>query len=108
MRADLAEDAQVDGSGDLTVKSSVRRLASSFGVSKDTAARAVRRLVAAGVVERISQDHGENRRFRPARYRLTTERAAGTSRLIESRARRRPHSSSAQPVLFELDGTPPQ
>ena len=48
---------------------SARSIAAALGVSKDTAARAVRRLTDAGLMQRLER-HGDDGRFRAGRYRL--------------------------------------
>jgi DNA-binding transcriptional ArsR family regulator len=52
---ELLLDATLQARGDLSTQASARVLAGRLGVSKDTAARALRRLVSAGLV--LRQDH---------------------------------------------------
>jgi DNA-binding transcriptional MocR family regulator len=47
-----------------------RRLAGDLGLSKDTASRAVQRLIAAGLVERIERRDDSTGRFRAIAYRV--------------------------------------
>ena len=48
---------------------SARSIAAALGVSKDTAARAVRRLTDAGLMQRLER-HGDDGRFTAGCYRL--------------------------------------
>jgi hypothetical protein len=50
--ADIALDAEADSEGRLVAATNVRRIAADLGISKDTAARALGRLVDAGLVVR--------------------------------------------------------
>jgi hypothetical protein len=50
--ADIALDAEADAHGNLVAATNVRRIADHLGISKDTAARALGRLVDAGLVVR--------------------------------------------------------
>lgn len=50
--ADIALDAEADADGNLVAATNVRRIAGDLGISKDTAARALGRLVDAGLVVR--------------------------------------------------------
>jgi hypothetical protein len=59
-------DASVDG---ITSASTIRSVAVDLGVAKNTAHRAVARLVAAGLVEPV-QERAQDGRFRHGRYRL--------------------------------------
>jgi DNA-binding GntR family transcriptional regulator len=74
---ELVMDASVDARGRFVASTNVRRLAASLGVSKDTAARAVARLVRAGVVERNTNARGERGTFPTAVYVIDVERVAG-------------------------------
>jgi hypothetical protein len=56
--ADLALDVAPDGAGTAVVAISARRVAAQFGMTKDTAARALRRLTAAGILYRRPQETG--------------------------------------------------
>lgn len=49
---------------------SARILARRLGVDKDTAARALRRLAAVGVIDHLGQDHASGGRFAAGSYRL--------------------------------------
>jgi DNA-binding IclR family transcriptional regulator len=62
---ELAVSESCDGAASV----SARSIAVALGVSKDTAARAVRRLTDAGLMKRLER-HGDDGRFRAGRYRL--------------------------------------
>jgi hypothetical protein len=49
---DLALDAEMSVDGEMVAATTVRRLATNVGLNKDTAARAVARLIAAGLLRR--------------------------------------------------------
>jgi hypothetical protein len=68
--ADLCLDAEPAGAGAHVVATSARRVGAHLGISKDTAARALRRLIAAGVVRRRPQDAGIAGRFTSGSYEL--------------------------------------
>lgn len=68
--ADLALDVATDGAGTAVVAISCRRVADQFGITKDTAARALRRLTAAGIIYRRPQETGPAGRFSPGTYEL--------------------------------------
>ena len=68
--ADLALDAEHDGAGAWVVTTSARRVAAHLGVGKDTAARALRRLVSIGLLERSPQSAGPAGRFGTGSYEL--------------------------------------
>lgn len=55
---ELVLDGDVNEHGALSASTNVRRLAAQVGVSKDTAARALQRLVHAGIVRREVADRG--------------------------------------------------
>lgn len=55
---ELVLDGDVDEHGALSASTNVRRLAAQVGMSKDTAARALQRLVHAGIVRRDVADRG--------------------------------------------------
>jgi DNA-binding IclR family transcriptional regulator len=74
---DMAADAERDGSGRLVVVTNVRQLASNLGLSKDTVARALGRLVDAGLVARPSAGRTQGGTFGPGVYVLAAERLAG-------------------------------
>lgn len=68
--ADLCLDARPDDGGVLVVAASARRVAADIGVGKDTAARALRRLMVAGVLSRRAQPTDEAGRFGRCLYEL--------------------------------------
>jgi hypothetical protein len=90
----------------LVARSNVRQLALDLGLSKDTAARAVRRLAAAGLVERTASQRTDHGRFGSTGYRLDAARL----RLVDdhgppvsrTRVRAKP---SAQATLFDTGST---
>lgn len=65
---DLIDDARVDALGRTVVSSSVRRLAENLGVSKDTTARALRRLTAGDLIAALPARRGEGGRFGGGAY----------------------------------------
>lgn len=73
---DLLLDATRDERGPLVAVTNVRRLAANLGVSKDTAARALRRLADAGLVARHEQ-RAERGTFATVAYTVSVERLAG-------------------------------
>ena len=66
--ADVIEDAAPDGAGRVVAVTSARRLAANLGVSKDTAARALGRLIGAGLLERVAVGRVGRGRFGTASY----------------------------------------
>ena len=68
--AELHLDASPDGPGATVVATSARRVAAHLGITKDTAARALRRLTAAGMVRRRPQATSAAGRFAPGTYEL--------------------------------------
>ena len=77
--ADLALDAEYDGAGVGVVTTSARQVATHLGVGKDTAARALRRLAAIGLVERRPQRPDPGGRFGPGSYELRVAAPMATS-----------------------------
>ncbi len=68
--ADVAMDAQPDGDGVEVVATSARLVAAHLGIAKDTAARALRRLSAAGILCRRPQGTSAAGRFSAGTYEL--------------------------------------
>ena len=68
--ADLALDVATDGAGTAVVAISARRVAAQFGIAKDTAAGALRRLTEVGILSRRPQETGPTGRFSPGTYEL--------------------------------------
>lgn len=112
---DLAEDAEQDAVGRRVVRSNVRALAANLGVSKDTAARALRRLATADLIASLPSERDARGRFGSGAYELRTQGCAiptadaasiaapapGRRRLPQSlRARSAPFP---QPSLFDAD-----
>jgi hypothetical protein len=113
---ELVLDATPDDTGRLIASTNVRRLAADVGVSKDTAARAVARLVRAGVVERVTSARGERGTFPAAVYAVDVARVAGLSAdnhittsepqppspTQRTRTHSTPRINTPQPSLFDL------
>lgn len=102
---DLTDDAEVDAAGRLVVRCSVRALAANLGVSKDTAARSVRRLTRLGLVVPLPIARLEGGRFGTAAYAITTPcpTAPQPSQPLARPARRRPaNAEPAQASLFDV------
>lgn len=74
--ADLALVVVPDAAGTAVVEISARRLAAQFGITKDTAARALRRLKTAGLLHRRPQGTGPAGRFTPGTYEVRLPWAA--------------------------------
>jgi DNA-binding MarR family transcriptional regulator len=86
----------------LTSTASVRAIAADLGVAKNTAHRAIARLVRAGVADPV-QERDPRGRFRPGRYRLnlTDLSVAPTLTPRSPRPRSRPRVAPAQLSLLE-------
>jgi hypothetical protein len=89
---------------------SVRRLAEDLSVSKDTAARALKRLIGHGLLVRRPGGHSASGRFNSGGYEIRPERLAGVAVELAVPSppvgRHRPRQRSprqAQPALFELE-----
>jgi hypothetical protein len=100
---DLLTDATPVGA-ELAACSNVRRVAEHLGVSKDTAARAVNRLMRAGIVERGDVARSSAGVFLPSTYLLRVEPLRGAIDLAPSRstndaAARRPRSRQTRSRL---------
>ena len=65
---DLIEEARVDSQGRRVATSSVRRLAENLGVSKDTTARALRRLTSAQLIAALPATRSDSGRFGGGAY----------------------------------------
>jgi DNA-binding transcriptional MocR family regulator len=78
--ADLCLDARPDAGGVVVVVASARQVAANVGVGKDTAARALRRLAAAGVLRRRPQATDDAGRFGCCTYELDMEFRPGAPR----------------------------
>ena len=109
---DLIDDARVDAIGRTVASSSVRRLAANLGVSKDSTARALRRLTASDLIAALPAGRGEGGRFGSGAYLIRSvpspddvrsDRRNGPARVTTGRARR-PQvrgCETAQPSLFD-------
>jgi DNA-binding transcriptional ArsR family regulator len=76
---EVALDAHRDDHGRLLAVTNVRRIARHLGISKDTAARALRRLAEAGLVERQSR-RDESGTFSASVYVVCLDHCSGLSR----------------------------
>lgn len=109
---DMVADAARDAAGELVVTTNVRRLASNLGLSKDTASRAICRLVDAKLVSRRPVGRSSAGTFGPGTYALAGTRLAcllsgeptePQGRPSTSPRRRRPQPSPPdQDSLFDL------
>ena len=97
--------ADVSGPGDPVVRTNVRQLAARLGLSKDTAARALRRLRSAGLVERQDARQASGA-FGPVSYVVRLERVPGVALRPVERPTRPPTASAArrpsQGSLFDV------
>lgn len=105
---DLIEDARVDSLGRRVAMSSVRRLANNLGVSKDTMARALRRLTSAELIAALPAPRADRGRFGGGAYLIrpaaSPEGTAAGEAVVAPRARRRPRVRSLEvppPSLFD-------
>lgn len=117
---DLLLDATFDERGALVAVTNVRRLAANLGVSKDTAARALRRLAEVGLVARHEQ-RADRGTFATVAYAVSIDLLAGLTLTVNTpindtedttspAARPTPRSRSTRPrtrnteqaSLFEL------
>ena len=109
---DMATDAELDRSGRLVVATNVRQLALNLGLSKDTVARAVGRLVDAGLVARGSTARSAGGTFGRGVYVLADARLArlvptdlagdDERRAAQAGRRRRPPAPAPQESLFDV------
>ena len=114
---DLLDDATVDSLGRRVATSSVRRLAENLGVSKDTTARALRRLTSAQLIEALPAPRAERGRFGGGAYLIcaaasredaTPAAEPGVAPPPSRRSRSR-SAAVSQPSLFDAAielGTP--
>ena len=84
-----------------TSTASVRAIAADLGVSKNTAQRALGRLVRAGVTDPV-QERDPQRRFRPGRYRLNVTDLLPTAATPTPRRLRPRSGRQATPVQLSL------
>ncbi|MBW3547437.1 MAG: helix-turn-helix domain-containing protein [Actinobacteria bacterium] len=94
---ELALDAEADAHGNLVAATNVRRIAGDLGISKDTAARALSRLVDAGLVVRHCR-RGAGGHFVRSLYELRLDPDAGVTVVAPS-----PGPTSPCPVLGDTD-----
>lgn len=76
--ADVCLDAESDGAGIQVAATSARRVAAHLGIAKDTAARALRRLTAAGILRRRPQGAGPAGQFTRGIYEVHLPGSATT------------------------------
>ena len=96
----------------------VRRIAANVGLSKDTTARALNRLIAAGLVTRAMRERTASGALASMTYTIRVNRlddvlVATSATAVERHPRSTPARAQAaervepaQSSLFELDGTP--
>lgn len=102
---ELLLTAEPQPDGDLAAAVNVRELAGLTGMSKDTVAGALRRLLTAGVVVRSYDTRRTGGVFPTVRYLLRDERLAGVTfgpRVSTARVRRGGEPAGGQAALFEL------
>lgn len=68
--SDVWIDARPDDAGIVVAATCARRVAANLGIGKETAARALRRLTAAGVLRRRPQGAGAAGQFMPGTYEV--------------------------------------
>jgi hypothetical protein len=93
----VLEDLLTDAAADVVVSSNVRRVAEHVGVSKDTAARALKRLIHVGLVERAEIARSSAGVFAPGAYALCLERLAGVVDLRREARATNDEVTSAKP-----------
>lgn len=115
---DVLCDITTDESGRSTARTSVRRLAAWLDVSKDTAARALARLVDAALLVRHEGARADDGTFTPGYYEVLVDRLEGVAigpdttrgrqRSGLRAAARRPDGQGThqQPALFDFDEAP--
>ena len=97
---DLALDTEADAHGGLVAATNVRRIAANLGISKDTAARALARLVDAGLVVRHRR-RGAGGEFVRSRYELCLDPGDGITAVVTA-----PGRTSPCPVLGDTVAGP--
>ncbi len=118
---DVLLDARQDEQGRLMATTNVRRVSAHVGIAKDTAAKALARLAAGGLLTRRRQRHGAAGKFIPSTYEVCDLAAAGITMVApapnpglaqvrsggEKPGRRREGSRASRPeqrVMFDLAG----
>ena len=109
---DMVCDAERDATGRLVAPTSVRRLAANRGLSKDTVARALTRLIDEGFIRRepVARDPGGS--FTSGRYVLDEIELAlllesnqpATATVAKASRRRSPKTPAPQATLFDPRG----
>jgi hypothetical protein len=109
---DVLCDITMDTSGRATAQTSVRRVAAGVGVSTDTAARALARLIDVGLLCRRDFIRADDGTFTTGSYEVLVDQLDGVTvepHLIAPEAaaevsrRRRGNRQHQQPALFNLD-----
>lgn len=111
-------DVDMDASGRLTARTSVRRVAASLGVSKDTAARALTRLLELGLLIRHGGARAGDGTFSTGSYEVLMDRLDGVTLAMDQgrrpsatasdgHRRRRAARPQRQTALFDLDEATP-
>jgi hypothetical protein len=112
-------DAATEASGRTTALTSARRLAGALGTSKDTAARALARLVDAGLLVRHGGSRAGDGTFTTGSYEVLVDRIDGVTIESEPTGHAPPsviakvsrcgrgERDHQQPSLFELDEAAP-
>ncbi len=95
--ADIVLDAKADTHGNLVAATNVRRIAGDLGIGKDTAARALARLVDAGLVVRHCR-RGTGGQYDRSLYELRLDSADGITVVVPA-----PVPPSPCPVSTETD-----
>lgn len=101
---DVVRDAE-PVAGVLLARTNVRKLAEELALSKDTVARALRRLVQAGALQPRADPRGGSGRFTGIAY-VVTATCVSTARTPTrpNRTQRQPTQTEQQPQLFDIQG----
>ena len=100
--ADVRMDARPDEAGIAVAATSARQVAANLGIGKDTAARALRRLTAAGVLRRRPQGAGATGRFTRGTYEVRLSCSAALAPCRDSADTVR----EARPEIVDTEGAP--
>jgi DNA-binding MarR family transcriptional regulator len=113
----VLEELLLEADGSMHVETHVRRIAEGVGISKDCAARAVRRLIAQGVVTRRGRRDPDSGCFGRSVYVLRADAISGvlsygahetSTRVQAPRRERRPRAlEDRQASLFDAPATGP-
>ena len=86
---DIALDTEADAHGSLVAATNVRRIAANLGVSKDTAARALARLIDAGLIVRHCR-RGAGGEFAHSLYEVHLDPGGGVTVVVPTPCPRSP------------------